>query len=247
MKRLTVMLHCVLVMAMGVIVLAGCSSSRQLTFANRVWHISDYYGQIIDEDTTYRMTFGDVLIPVDMAIVSSADSLAKYPGMDRFIADILHTARLDSAEILFYAPHMSTMFVRPKGGCEMSRPSSISSDLSDERPFTMWIYEDDVEDWKRQPREMYTYTYFDRRKRRVLVVDFYDYGDMPVAQIFVFQSADRITDKMQVPKALNHAYYKHDLRRYEQEVEFWSSVINGHRRLAFANYKIGQEQKSRRK
>lgn len=38
----------------------GCSSLKPVNYANRQWHISEHYGQIIDRDTTYRMTFGDV-------------------------------------------------------------------------------------------------------------------------------------------------------------------------------------------
>lgn len=89
--------------------MSGCSSRRAIIFADREWHVSGYYGQIMDSDTTYRMTFGNVLIPEPLTIISSADSLAQYPGMDRFLSDILHTARLDSAMVLFYAPQMRTM------------------------------------------------------------------------------------------------------------------------------------------
>lgn len=64
---------------------ASCSTTTGLVFADREWHISDHYGQIIDKDTTYRMTFGDILIPVPLTIISSNDSVVKYPGMDRFL------------------------------------------------------------------------------------------------------------------------------------------------------------------
>lgn len=228
-------------------VLAGCNTPKGLVFADRDWHISNYYGQIIDRDTTYRMTFGNVLIPDPLHIISSADSLAKYPGMDKFLSDILHTARLDSAEILFYTPYMHTMFVRPKGNIKLTRPSSLSASLNDEYPFTMWMYEDDVEKWNRTPTEMYTYTYFDRKKQRVLVVDFYDYGDEPIAQIFVFQSNTKATRKINLPSSLKWAFFRHELKDYERDVEFWSNIINNHRSLAFSNYKIGQEQKNRKK
>ena len=114
------------------------------------------------------MTFGNVLIPDPLPIVSSADSVANYPEMDRFLSDILHTAHLDSAEILFYAPHMLTMFVRPKGSMPPMRPSSVSSPMTDERPYTMWVNEGDIEDWTREPAEMYTYTYYDKGKKQLL-------------------------------------------------------------------------------
>ncbi|MDE6842291.1 MAG: hypothetical protein K2J24_02070 [Muribaculaceae bacterium] len=230
-----------------ILMLAGCSTRKALIFADRDWHISNYYGQIIDRDTTYRMTFGNVLIPDPLPIISSVDSLVKYPGMDKLISDILHTARLDSAEILFYAPNMQTMFVRPKEGVQLTRPSSLSSSLTDERPYTMWIYEDDVEVWKRTPTEMYTYTYFDRKNKRILVVDFYDYGDEPIAQIFVFQTSTKALQKAGIPVTIRKSFYRHDLNDYERYVEFWSYLVNCHRELAFSNYKIGQEQKNRKK
>ena len=63
-------------------VISSCSSPKNLVFANRDWHVSDYYGQLIDADTTYRITFGDVLIPDPLTIISSSDSVNQYPGME---------------------------------------------------------------------------------------------------------------------------------------------------------------------
>lgn len=231
-------------MALMIMLFMGCSSPKGLVFANREWSVSDYYGQVIDKDTTYRMTFGNVLIPDPLTIVSSSDSVAKYPGMDRFIADILHTARLDSAEILFYAPEMKTMFVKPKGTMPPSRPSSISSPMTDEKPYTMWVNENDIEDWTRIPTEMYTYTYFDKRKKQFLIVDFFDYGDTPVAQITVFQSRNKTTEKMNVKETHYRSFYmEHDLRNFMRDIEFWAHQVEIRRARAIANYKIGQEQK----
>lgn len=243
MKQILSIRHA-LIMALMIMLFMSCSSPKGLVFANREWSVSDYYGQVIDKDTTYRMTFGNVLIPDPLTIVSSSDSVAKYPGMDRFIADILHTARLDSAEILFYAPEMKTMFVKPKGTMPPLRPSSISSPMTDEKPYTMWVNENDIEDWTRIPTEMYTYTYFDKRKKQFLIVDFFDYGDTPVAQITVFQSRNKTTEKMNVKEThLRSFYMEHDLRNFMRDIEFWAHQVEIRRARAIANYKIGQEQK----
>lgn len=243
MKQILSIRHA-LIMALMIMLFMSCSSPKGLVFADREWSVSDYYGQVIDKDTTYRMTFGNVLIPDPLTIVSSSDSVAKYPGMDRFIADILHTARLDSAEILFYAPEMKTMFVKPKGTMPPSRPSSISSPMTDEKPYTMWVNENDIEDWTRNPTEMYTYTYFDKRKKQFLIVDFFDYGDTPVAQITVFQSRNKTTEKMNVKEThLRSFYMEHDLRNFMRDIEFWAHQVEIRRARAIANYKIGQEQK----
>ncbi len=240
----------IILAVLNIVLMNSCSSLMPVNYANREWHISDCYGQIIDKDTTYRMTFGDVLIPQEMAIISCADSAVKYPGMERFIADILKTAGLLNDEVLFYSPAHGKIFVRLTHEPPAKRPSSLTSnmqcltfDKDSERPYTMWVYEDDIEDWNRRPGEMYTYTYFDKKKQRVLVVDIYDYGETPIAQIFVTQSRNKMTDKMQLPTQKQlWDFSKHALKDYERDVEFWSHRIEWHRENAFANYKIGQEQ-----
>lgn len=232
-------------------ILAGsCSSLKPVSYADREWHISNHHGQIIDKDTTYRMTFGEVLIPDNMAIISCADSAAKYPGMERFIADILNTTGLQNDEVLFYSPTHGKIFVRLRNEPPAKRPSSLTAnmqcltlDKDNERPYTIWVYDDDVEDWHRRPGEMYTYTYFDRKKQRVLVVDFYDYGDTPIAQISVIQSRNKTTDRMQLPTQRQlWDFSKHNFKDYERDIEFWSHQIDGHRSNAFANYRIGRQQ-----
>lgn len=243
-----IFIKCAFAMVAAILLLASCSSYKSLVFSNREWHVSDYYGQIIDKDTTYRMTFGNVLIPDPLPIVSSAASVAKYPRMDRFLSNILHTTHLDSAEIIFYAPHMHTMFVIPNGIMPPLRPSSISSPMSDAKPHTMWVNKNDIEDWTRDSTEMYTYTYYDKRKEQLLIVDLYDYGDIPIAQITIFQSRNKLTSKMGVNDNLRRAFFElHDLRKYMNDVEYWSHGIEVRRANAFSNYKIGQEQKLRKK
>ena len=230
-------------------IVTGCSSSANLTFANKEWHISSHFGQIIDKDTTFRFTFGNVLIPDPLVIVSSKDSLAKYPGMDKFLGDILTTANLDNSEILFYAPEMQSMFVKLNSEMTPLRPSSISSPLSDEKPYTMWIYEDNVERWNRRPEEMYTYTYFIKKKKQLLIVDCYDYGDTPIAQITIFQNRNKVTEKMSLPApGIRSAFtVRPDYSKYTHYIETISNRIETRRGTAIGNYKIGRKQKLRDK
>ena len=233
--KLKNMIPHVSVAVVAMLSLAGCASPKGLVFANREWHVSDYYGQIIDRDTTYRMTFGELLLPDPMTIISCADSVAKYPGLERYLADILHTCRLDSAEILFYVPNMYVMFAIPKGELPPVRPSSLTAAMDDERPYTMWVYDDDVESWRRKPEEMYTYTFFDRRKQRLLIVNHYDYGDTPIAQITILQSRNKTVDRMGLDEQIWGAFFKNDLKKMENKIEFWAHWVDGVRKRAFDN------------
>lgn len=112
----------------------------------------------------------------------------------------------------------------------------------------MWVYDDDVEDWHRKPDQMYTYTYFDKKNQRILVVDLYDYGETPIAEISVTQSRSKYTDKMQLPtQGKFWDFSKYKLKDYERDVEFWSHRVELHRNNAFDNYVIGQEQLNKKK
>lgn len=233
-------LHLCILAMLVMSAVAGCTATRRLYFADENWHISRNFGQIINSDTTYRMTFGERLIPVDMPVISSHDSLMKYPGLDRFIADILHTARLDSAEILFYAPEMTTMIVRPRPELHGRQPSSVSSNIDDEHPYTMWVYEDFGEDWIRKDDEMFTYTYVRPRQKQILVVDFFTYDQETLAQIFIFQTATSATERFGIGRILYNPFFRYDVND-RNAIEFWASTVNGHRKLAFGNYRIGQE------
>ena len=222
---------------------ASCSSPKPLVFAEREWHISDYYGNMIDRDTTYRFSCGNGLIPEQQILISSADSVAKYPGMEKFIQKILHAAHLDNSEILFYAPQMQTMIVRPASTSEKLKPISITSSMNDDSPFTSWMHDDDVEDWTRKSDEMYTYAYFDKRNVQLLFVDCYDYGDTPIAQITIFQSRNKMTDKMNITTEFRRPFYEYILTKRRLHVEALADHITARRNIAIDNYKIGQDPK----
>lgn len=244
MKQSRNLISAVVITALSLII-AGCRTTAGLVFADKEWHISNYYGQIIDKDTIYRMTFGNILIPKYLTIISSKDSLEKYTNLDRFMADILHSCRLDSAEILFYAPEMETMFVIPKGEIDYWRPSSITSPMNDEHPYTGFYYSDDNEKWLRKPDEMYTYPIRSKRDQ-LLMVDFYDYGITPVAQITVFQGANKTTEKMNIPISLYKAFSTRKFKK-SYNIERWANSIEWRRKNAIDNYRIGQEQLSRKR
>ena len=242
------MLKWILVTLGTLALFSGCASSRSIRFADRQWHISNYYGQIIDRDTTYRMTFGNGLVPSEPVIISCKDSADKYPGMDELLADILHACKIDSAEILFYVPEKATMFVKTGGIRSVGKPNSISSPMPDEKPYTMWVHEDDMEKWERKPTEMYTYYHYNKRKRLFFIADFFDYGDTPMAQITMHVPLNKKMKRMKLPESAYRVFCRlHDMRKMHRDIEFWSDMVKWRRENAFGNYKIGQEQKSRMK
>ncbi|MDE5625883.1 MAG: hypothetical protein K2I61_06140, partial [Muribaculaceae bacterium] len=69
-----------------------------------------------------------------------------------------------------------------------------------------------------------------------------------IERITVFQSAGKATSRMKVPDSLRRPFYViHDLRNCMRDIEFWAHTVETRRAIAFANYKIGQEQKLSKK
>lgn len=220
--------------------MTGCINQRVIRFAAHSWTVNEDFGQLINSDTTYRFTVGERLIPVDMPIICSQDSVNRYPGMKEFIYDILHTAGLDSSEILFYAPAMQLMFVKVNDNFEGIRPYGVTSDLREpSKLITFFTSENNPEHWKRQPMEMHTYSYLTKNKKQFLVVDIFDYGDEEIAHIQVNQTKTKSTDKMRIPFT---PFYTHDITDMNHLL-LWSSVVDWHKSVAVANYQIGNEVK----
>lgn len=225
----------------------SCTSPKNLLFSNREWHINSGYGQMIDRDTTYRFTFGNIILPQSPVIISCKDSMDKYPGMNKFLADILSSSGLENCEILCYVPEMRKIYVKTDRIMSTGKPKSISCPMSDEKPYTLWVHDDDVEDWTREESEMYTYYYFNKRKKQLLIVDFFNYGDTPIAEIKIYQSDNKMTKKMEINSSVYLCFGHHDIRNPHKEIEFWANQVEHRRVIAFSDYKIGQEQKTRAK
>lgn len=235
-----ILFHLLLIASAISVFMTGCKTEKRLDFSDDHWHISEYYGQLINQDTSYRFTFGEVLIPAEMPVISHSDMLKNFPGMEKYLIDILEKARIDSGEILFYAPLMRTMLVRLRRPMDPKRPSSITSNLSQDPPFRTYTVYDIEEEWVRPDEEIYTYLNLDKKKKQLLITDFFTYGDEHLAQIFIIQTRSKSTDKMAIPSILYSPFYAEDVND-RNLMEYWANIINGHIKLSYANYLIGKE------
>lgn len=230
-----------LALAAIVLSLSSCSVSKPLVFGNEHWTLHEN-GYIANKDSTSQFFLSEGLVNAEMTIIDSPNTVAKYPGLDKHLQSILKDAHLAGAEILFYAPGEQMLIVKAPEGRLPWKPASETVGLNEERPFTSWVYEDDHDEGPRKADEIFSYTIVNNKERRILVVDFFDYGSTPIAYIRVLQSRTKKTDKMGLP-ADEWCFQKHDLRNYKRELEFWSHSIEAHRNIAIENYKLGQKLK----
>lgn len=238
MKQLLSIPHIVSI-SLVILFFASCSSPKALIFADRDWHLSNHYGQIIDNDSTYRIPIGDDLIPDDLWIIGNADTLSSNPRMYTYVEHLLRLSRLEDARVLFFAPKSDEMFVEIPDGYEYPKPNSMSGNMMDNNPWTCWIRDDDYESWERKPDQMYTYIYMDKKEKLLVIVDCFNYRMKPIARIQRIQTNTKNFRKKFPNQEVNSTWADITKAGHLEAVSNW---IDGHRDKSFTIYRIGQQQ-----
>lgn len=223
-------------------VLLSCSSLKPIQMAEDSWRISNHYGQAVNSDSTYCFSFGNTLVESEMPLIGRTELLSVQPKMYSYLQKVLKLARLEGSRVLFFAPTADALFVELLQGHISDKPNSISTRLADEKPYTGWIRDDDVEEWCRKSDEMYTNIYIDRKNKLLVVVDRFNYGDIPVARIQRIQTRTEKFSKDFPENEVSSVWA--DVTKPEH-LEAISNWIDGHRAIAFENYRIGQELKQK--
>ena len=231
-KHLTILVSCCFIIS--------CSSLKPIEMSESSWKISDSYGLAIDNDTTYCLSFGNDLTPDDLWMIGNADTLASNPQMYKYVQELLHLSCLDGAKVLFFAPKIDEMFVEIPNGYKYSKPNSVSNNIMDKHPWTGWVRDDDIESWEREPDEMYTYIYIDKKDKLLVIVDNFNYGMQSIARI---QRIQTNTEKFRrkFPNGEVNSIWA-DITKPEH-LEAIANWIDGHRNKSFENYRLGQTQK----
>lgn len=230
--------HKIIIPLLFLMLVTGCSATRQLSFSEKDWFVSNHYAEIMDTDSLYRFTFNKELVDSETPLIGKAASSYFSRDMADYLREILKLARIDGGEILFYAPQYCMLFVALDRNELPDRPLSVSCQLNDSIPITFWVRPWENEKWELQEDRMYTNIYKDKKKKLITIVDRFNYGDMPVAVIFIIQSATGNLKK----KFPNHeiGMYWMDINKPESldAVSYW---INGHRETSFENYRLGNK------
>lgn len=222
---------------LSLLLLAGCTSQRQLLFSGKDWFVSNHFAEILDTDSLYRFTLNKELVYSETPLIGKAESAYFSHAMGEYLQEILKLSRIENGEILLYVPKYSVLFVELDKNEPPIRPLSVSCQLSDSLPATFWVRPWEDEKWERQDNQMYTNIYRDKGKKLITVVDRFMYGDVPMARISIIQSATKKLKK----KFPNHEIEMNwmDINKPESldALSYW---INCHRETSFENYKLGK-------
>ena len=235
------MLRYINILCSGIIIflITGCSSNQGLSFANKEWLISNYSNEVLDNDSIFNFSFGNIDYE-NTPLIGKGESKYLSPQLANYLSDVLKLSNLQSAKVLLYAPKENKVFVLLPENYEDNKPSSISFSMNDSTPWTMWVRPDDVELWNRQPDQMYTNLYRNKKKGIITVVDKFNYGDTPIAQIYIIQSANKNIINKFPNNEIGSVWA--DINKTES-LELLSNWIDGHRKVSLTNYRNGKKEK----
>ncbi len=219
--------------------ITSCTSDKTLVFADYEWHVDKESATLVNTDSTYRFCFGDCINP-DMSVFNNSDSIVKYPGLDKYLYRVLSKCRLGAGKILFFSPTENVLFVELPENHIDCEPQAITSSMSDEHPYTAWVWKNDVPEGQRHNTEIYTNSYLDKKLKLILIVDKFHYADNPIARITFLQSQTKKADKLGItPRYWQRPCDVTDL----YNIIPVSNWIDGIRNITIKNYVLGQQTK----
>ena len=231
----------IFVSLMSILLLGGCASKQQLSFSGKDWFVSNHYAEIMDTDSIYRFTLNQDLVDSETPLIGKEESDYLTPAMVEYLQEILKLSRVENGEIMFYAPKYNVLFVNLDRNELPIRPLSLSCQLNDSTPYTYWIRPWETEKWERQEDQMYTNIYKNKGKKLITVVDRFLYGDIPMARIFIIQSATKKLNKKFPNNEIGMCWMDINKPESLDAVSHW---INGHREASFENFKLGKDKKT---
>lgn len=223
---------------------ASCASHGEVSFTDEAWSVSPKNGDIINADSTLRFSLGDIVPRSGRTLISCRDSLDAYPGSEKYVARILKVCGLDGARVLFFSPVHNTLWAELPAGYTDVKPRAVSYALTEPKPGTQWIWNDDAHEGNRKPEQIYSNTFADKKSGALLVVDKLNYGDKPMACVHIYQSETAATAKM----GFTPYYWTHKGNLLDHSCDditaYW---IDSRRTLLFRNYMLGRDVGLRRK
>lgn len=223
-----------IIIAATALTLAGCAGIKTVPFSAHRFHVDPRTGNVHNTDSTLRFTFCTDVPDPEQLLIDSEVATARYHGLHRYLSGICHRLHVRCDSILFYAPQHDIMLVRISETVPW-KPGSQTINMTEENPYCSWVRHDDVEPWQRKPTEMYTNIILNRHKKHILVVNRFTYKKQDVALIYIIQSPTKQFMKIGLPPWTETWADVTDPASLEP-IANW---IDGHRRIAIENYRLG--------
>lgn len=216
------------------LILTSCAGTRNVPFSEERFHVSPLTGYVQNSDSTLRFTFGHNNIEPDLLLIDNDSTALTYNNLTNYLNGICRQLEAECDNILFYAPTQRMLVVRITEKTPW-KPRSETTNMTDEYPYTSWIRNDDSNNYERKPTRLYSNILLNKRKKHILIIDRFTYGNQSLAMIHIIQSSTKQFLKIGLPQWTETWVDVTDPTCLEP-IANW---IDGHRKMAIENYRLG--------
>lgn len=214
------------------LLMVGCGSIKDVPFSSHNWHINPISGNIESTDTTYSFTLCSDVVETELPLIGNDKEAQPYKGLKAYLNTICSHLEAKCDSILFYAPTKGLLIVGITEN-KIWKPRSQSANVLTDKPYTLWVRDDDVDDWDRKPDEIYTNVLMDKAAKQLLVIDRLTYKRSDIAIIHIIQTETRKFKSLGLPDWSGTWADVTDPTCLEP-IANW---LEGHRKMAFDIYR----------
>ncbi|MBD5290251.1 MAG: hypothetical protein HDS26_06170 [Bacteroides sp.] len=215
------------------ILLVGCNSTKDIPFSSHSWYINDITRNVESTDTTLSFTLCSDMTEREFPLIGNENEVLKYKGLRSYLNKICSHLEVKCDSILFYAPTKGILIIGITED-KLWKPRSQSFNILTETPFTLWVRDDDVEDWNRKPDEIYTNVVLDRAEKQLWIIDRFTYKHSDIALIHIIQTETRKFMSLGLP-LWSCTWADVTDPTCLEPIANW---LEGHRNVAFENFRL---------
>lgn len=214
------------------VILSSCAGVKNVPFSSCEWRVHPITGYIENSDSSYSFNLCSNMNEGELTLIGSDTDVLKYKDLKPYLNKICSNLEVACDSILVYVPSHGTLIVEITEHYPW-KPRSQSSNILSETPYTAWVRDDDVEDWRRKPDEIYTNVILVKSEKQLLIIDRLNYDDRALAIIHIIQTETKKFRSIGLPLWSGTWADVTD----PSCLEPISNWIEGHRKVAFENYR----------
>ncbi len=170
-----------------ILILTNCAGIKNVPFTSYEWNVNPTTGYIENSDSTYTFNLCSNMNECGLTLIGNDTDVLQYKGLKPYLNKICSHLEVSCDSILLYVPTKGLLIVEITEH-NTWKPRSQSANILGETPYTAWVRDDDVEDWRRMPDEIYTNVILDKNEKQLLIIDRLTYNDRDLAIIHIIQT-----------------------------------------------------------
>lgn len=191
----------ILIILIGALSLASCSTHKLPAFSNQQWHVDAYSGNVVGT-SGLELAFGNEWMIKDTTLLQTLSQIEDFPKLSEHLANgIAKFPEIIVDSILFYQPDRRLLFttyhqvkpLKPTSEIYLYDESSGAYSAEYARIFGKQYTSIDDSGWENGPtNSAYTNVYYAPRNKRIVLLQRFPYNDQNIAVFQIWETTPKV-------------------------------------------------------